>query len=65
MKGRPHRALHLLNKSFIEANKCGGLYDVEWCQQSKQSWFPGSTFGNMETENGDNEDTIFIYRFQN
>ena len=65
IKSRPLRAMHLLNKSFIEANKCGGLYDVEWCLQSKNSWFPGSTFINKEIENEDNEDTVFMYRFQN
>lgn len=67
MKGRLHKAQHLLNKSFIEANKCGCLYDSEWCMQSKNSWFPDSTFINMEIAqemNEDNEDTIFMYRFQ-
>lgn len=67
MKNNPHKAEHLLNRAFIEANKSGCLYDVEWCLQSRSSWFPDNTLMNMEIEqemSEDNEDTIFMYRFQ-
>lgn len=67
LRNHPHKAQHLLNKAFIEANNNGCLYDSEWCLQSKTSWFPDATFMNMEIEqkmNEDNEDTIFMYRFQ-
>ncbi len=32
-------ARHILNKAIIEAKNRGCLYDVEWCQRSKKSWF--------------------------
>lgn len=67
MRDRPHRAQHFLNRASMEANRCGCLYDSEWCLQSKAAWFPNDSFMNTEIEremNEDNEDTIFMYRFQ-
>lgn len=60
IRGRHRKAQHLLNKAFIRANKCGCLYDVEWCLRSKNSWFPKTTFGNLLD---DNEDTVFMFEF--
>lgn len=66
LKNRPSKAKRRLNEAFIEANKCGCLYDAEWCLQSRSSWFQDQPYTGLDIEqemNEDNEDTIFMYRF--
>ena len=67
MKQHRHKAQHLLNRALLEANKSGCLYDAEWCSMSKASWFPDDSMLDREIEKEmkeDNENTIFMYRFQ-
>lgn len=65
MEGRPLKAKHLLNRAFIEANKCGCLYEAEWSLKSKTSWFENEASLELEIEqmNDDNPDTIFMFIF--
>lgn len=67
IEGHYHKAKHLLNKAFIEANRSGCLYDAEWCLRSRKAWFPKDTDSNLEIEQElteDNEDTVFMFVFQ-
>lgn len=64
MMGHQNKAQHLLNKAYIEANRCGCLYDAEWCLRSKKAWFPNATLSHLQEGTEDNEDTVYIFVFQ-
>lgn len=61
--GKPHKARDLLDRAVVEAKKCGGLYDIEWCLRSKKSWFP-ETENQMGQEARENEENVFVFEFR-